>query len=95
MAKKKAVDQDPVIQEIKANIKADNVIMGKEVTLKNLRANKTKKIYLAKNTEAATKEEILKYAGLNGVEVHETNINNEQMGVMCKKPYFVSVLSVN
>lgn len=91
---KKVSEQAPFIGEIKKQLTAGNIVLGTEVTTKLLRKNGIEKVYFASNVNKVTKDEISKYAGLVGVEVEDVSMNNEELGILCKKPFFVSVLSV-
>lgn len=94
MAKKaKSQVEDTNLVEIRKQLGTDNIVLGKDRTLNLLRSNEIEKVFMASNTEAIAKEEIMKFAGLNSVSVETLKLNNEEMGILCKKPFFVSVLS--
>ncbi len=82
--------------ELKKLLKADKLVLGNKVTLKKLRQSETplSQIYIARNCPAEMKDEVEHYAELAGVPVEETNLSNEEIGVLCKKAYFVSVVGV-
>ena len=79
--------------EIKQLIKAGNVIIGTEKTVKSLRLGKVEKVLLSSNCPASVEKSINHYALLNGAEVHKLEYPNDELGVMCKKPFSISVLS--
>ncbi len=81
------------IQDIKKAIKEKKIIIGADITLKKLRIGKLKKIYLASNCRKDTREDIIHYAKLNNVEVINLEKTNEELGILCKKPFSISVLS--
>ncbi|MFC1697226.1 50S ribosomal protein L30e [Nanoarchaeota archaeon] len=80
--------------EIKKIIETEKVVFGKEQTLKNLKINNIKNIYVSSNCPAELKEDINHYSDLNDVKVIELTENNEELGVLCKKPFTISVLSI-
>ena len=74
-------------------LKQEKLIFGKDRTLKLLKNEKLKKVFLASNCDEDTKNEIKKYAKIANVEVIELDIPNEEVGARCKKPFAISVLS--
>lgn len=94
MAKKKTAGQDPVVKELSDELKTKEVFLGTEETLKKLGKGEVSKVYMASNVEEFRKEEVEKYAKLAEIDIVALPLNNEQLGVLCKKPYSVAVLSV-
>lgn len=82
------------IKQIKSVIKTDNVIIGIEETLKALRSNSVKKVFLASNASETMVKDITYYADLAGAEVERLEIPNDELGVVCQKPYSIAVISI-
>ena len=80
--------------EIKKLLKAGNVVLGTERTLKNLRLGKVEKILLSSNVAEKTEKDVNYYAGISNTEVQKLDIPNDELGIVCKKPFSISVLSV-
>ena len=91
MAKKKVSD---LATEIKKLIEQDKLIIGTDLTVKNLKNNKVKKVFLSSNVDELMAEKIKHYCSINDVECVEITQTNEDLGIMCKKPFNISVLSV-
>lgn len=91
----KKTGSDELTKEIKKALKEENVIIGTEITLKNLKQGKIARIYLSSNCQSATKDEISHLAEINKTKIIELGINDEELGVICKKPFSISVLSVS
>ncbi|QQG38752.1 MAG: ribosomal L7Ae/L30e/S12e/Gadd45 family protein [Candidatus Woesearchaeota archaeon] len=70
----------------------ENIIIGTDRVIKGLKNNKIKKVFLASNCKKQTKEDILHYAKLGKIQVVELNIPNEEVGIVCKKPFSISVI---
>ena len=85
---------EPILAEIKQLLGNEKLLVGTEETLKNLKLGKIAKVYLASNCDSQTKKDIEHYASLNGAEVQNLNLNNNELGTVCKKPFSISVLSV-
>lgn len=79
--------------EIKKMLKAGNAVIGTERTIKNLRLGKIQKVLLSSNCPARIENNINYYAGLSGAETHKLDFPNEELSVICKKPFTISVLS--
>ena len=82
------------ISEIKRLVAQDKLTIGTNKVMKSLRAKKMKKIFISNNCPAELESDIDKYAKLSGTEVVKLDIPNEEFGVVCKKPFFVSVAGV-
>ena len=80
--------------EIKKMLKAGNVIIGTERTMKNLRLGKVQKVLVSSNCPADVEKSISYYAGLSGAEIHKLEYPNDELSVMCKKPFSISVLAL-
>ncbi len=80
--------------EIKKLLKTGNLILGTEKTMKNLKLGKVDKIMVSLNCQARVEKEISYYAGLAGAEFQKLDYQNDELGVICKKPFSISVLSV-
>jgi large subunit ribosomal protein L30e len=92
MAEKVFVDRES--EEIKKVIKSGNFIIGSDVGMKSLKLGKTEKVYLASNCNEITKKEAERLARIAKVDVVVLSIPNDDLGVLCKKPFSISMLSV-
>lgn len=90
MAKKKDVDDS--LKELKTKI--NTATIGTDRVMKELKAGNLSTIYLAKNCRADVKGDIEYYASLSDVPVVVLDMDNEELGVFCKKNFFISVLGV-
>jgi len=92
MAKKVAVDKN--IKEIKKFIKTGELVIGTDMTLKNLRRGHIAKVFTASNCNESVKKDLIYYSRLNNAEFVEMQYANEDIGVICKKPFSISVISI-
>jgi ribosomal protein L30E len=90
MAKKQETDQNLI--ELKSKLVDEKVIVGTERVIKMLRVGKLEKVFLAKNCPEEAKEDITKFASLGKVKLELLSLDNEELGVFCKKNFFVSVI---
>ena len=80
--------------EIKKLLKEKNLVIGTERTIKNLKLGKVDKVIITLNCPEKVQKDIKYYAGLGKAEVLKIKYPNEELGVICKKPFAISVLSV-
>jgi len=87
---------DKNLSEIKKLLKesADKIIIGTERALKNLKTGKISAIYVSSNCADLTLEKLEHYAKLSKAKVIKLKYHNDELGVLCKKPFHISVLSV-
>jgi len=80
--------------EIKKMIKSGNVEIGTEKIMKNLRLGRVQKVLVSSNCPARVEKDISYYASLSGAEFHKLEYPNDELSVICKKPFSISVLAV-
>jgi large subunit ribosomal protein L30e len=93
MAKKTAIS--PELTELKSKVKENNVIIGAESVIKALRKRAVKKVFLAANCPNQLRSEIEHYATLVNIPVIHLELNNEDLGIFCKKQFFISVIGIS
>ena len=79
--------------EIKKMIKAGNMVVGTQRTMKSLKLGKVQKVLVSSNCPARVENDISYYAGLSGAEIHKLDYPNDELSVICKKPFSISVLA--
>jgi len=90
----KAEKTDKNISEIRKLLKEKKIIIGKERTLKNLKLGKISKVYLSSNCQEKTSSAVEHYSRLGKASVTKLKYPNDELGILCKKPFSISVLSV-
>lgn len=85
---------EPELVEIKKLLGNENLIIGKERTIKNLKLGKVEKIFLSSNCSADMLSDVENYARQGNVEIVKLNQNNKELGTICKKPFPISMLSL-
>lgn len=92
MAKKTIVDKN--ITEIRKILKTENFVIGADRGIKNLKLGRTEKVFLASNCKEEVQEEVEKLAKLSKVEIIVLKQPNDELGILCKKPFSISMFSV-
>ena len=80
--------------EIKKLIKSKNLVIGNKRTLKNLKLGKVDKVIISSNCPQKDVDNLDYFSGLAKVETIKVPYPNEDLGVICKKPFYISVLSI-
>ena len=80
--------------EIKKMIKSGILVIGTKKTIKSLKLGKVQKVLVSSNCPASVENDINYYAGLNGTEFHKLDYPNDELSVICKKPFSISVLAL-
>ena len=78
--------------EIKKLVKEGKMIIGKEKTLKSLIKGELSEILIASNAEELSMKSFEKYSNLSGVIFTSLDVKNDELGVICQKPFSISVL---
>ncbi len=82
------------LTEIKKMLKLGNLVIGTKKSVKGLRLGHVEKIMLSSNCPAKIEKDINYYAGLAGAEILKLDYPNDELGVICKKPFSISVLAL-
>jgi len=86
---------DKNIAEIRKLLKSKGIVIGTGRTLKNLKLGKVGKVYLSSNCSEKARESIEHYSKLGKAEIVKLKYPNDELGILCKKPFSISVLSVS
>ncbi|MGC9132977.1 MAG: ribosomal L7Ae/L30e/S12e/Gadd45 family protein [Nanopusillaceae archaeon] len=70
------------------------IIVGAKRTIKMIKNGKVEKVFLAKNIPEDIKNDILYYSKIGNFEVEILNYTNEEIGLLLKKPFKISVVSI-
>ena len=82
------------MEDIKKLVKDKKVFIGTEQTLKGLKLGKVSKVFLASNCTDQTRKSVERYAKMAGAEVKLLDVPNDELGIICRKRFFISVMSV-
>ena len=80
--------------EIKKMLKSENLVLGSDEVLKLLRANQLESAYLAKNAPKSVTEDVQRYAELNNASFEVLDVPNDELGVLCKKPFNIAAVGI-
>ncbi|MBI4151686.1 ribosomal L7Ae/L30e/S12e/Gadd45 family protein [Candidatus Woesearchaeota archaeon] len=90
----KEQNQEKELNEVKTEVQKGTIVAGGARVLQFLKEGKLSKVYLARNCPSPLRSDVEHYARLAEVPLVDLEITNEELGVVCKKNFFVSVLGV-
>lgn len=93
MAKKKDVSEE--LKVLRNKVQDGKVVIGLERVMKAVKAKKLEKIFVSSNCPKETVDDLQYYANLSGVEIAQLDLDNEELGVFCRKNFFISVLGIS
>jgi ribosomal protein L30E len=79
------------INELKKTLKEKKPIYGYEVAVKKLKNDELEVIYVADNFDRKT--ELLRLGHVYSTKVVELKEDNNELGVVCRKPFSIAVIS--
>ena len=82
------------LQELVKALKEKNIVFGANETIKNLKRGNVKKVFLASNCPRKTIKDVEYYAKLGKVEIIKLEQPNDELSLICKKSYPVTVVSI-
>ena len=91
-AKTESVKQ---ILEIKELVNSGNAIIGNNKVLNAIKNGNVQRVLLAKNAPEELKSDAKYYANLANIEFVELEQDNEELGVICKKNFFIAIIGVS
>ncbi len=90
MAKKQIIGK-----EVKELIKNKNLIIGTKRTMRYLKLGKIEKVYLSSNCKEDIKTDFEYYKKITPITIIQLKYPNDELGILCKKPFSISVLSIS
>ncbi|HLC56189.1 MAG TPA: ribosomal L7Ae/L30e/S12e/Gadd45 family protein [Candidatus Nanoarchaeia archaeon] len=79
------------IENLKKALKEEKLIYGKDETLKKIKSGKVSEVFLSSNCPKELKEDILHYSKIANIKVDQLDVPNDELGIICKKPFSISV----
>ena len=79
------------IAEIKKHISDKKLVLGTKQVIKNAKLGKLEKIFVTSNCPENVKNDVNYYSEISGCKIEKLNIPNDELGVICKKQFSVSL----
>jgi ribosomal protein L30E len=82
------------VDEIKKMLKSKVLIIGADRVLKALKNKELAKVFIASNAPESFVKDVDYYATISKVEVEKLSIPNDELGVVCKKPFSIASIGM-
>jgi large subunit ribosomal protein L30e len=82
------------MDELKLGLKNNNLIIGTKRTIKAIRTGEVSKVFMASNCPDMLAEDVEHYCGLTDIPIEKLEADCNELGSVCKKPFFVSVVGI-
>jgi len=81
--------------EITNALSDKKLVIGTDAVIKGLKKETLTKVFLSSNTPEIVKMDVDHYAKLTGVKVVQLEVTNEEIGELCKKKFFISIVAIS
>ncbi len=89
---KETVDKNVAL--IRKLVATKGLIIGTERVVKALKLDLIEKVFIASNCTERIEEDLEYYCKLTKAKVVKLNYPNDELGVVCKKPFSISVIGI-
>ncbi len=87
-------NSETALDEIKKLLKTKKLILGSERTIKGLKTGKIFKVVYSLNCPQDIKSDIEQYCSIGNIDAVRLDIENDELGIICKKPFSISVIGI-
>lgn len=88
-------ETDAKLLALKGLLQKGATLYGSQTVLRQLKSGTSlHQVYIAKNCLASVKKELENYARMRNIPVVELELTAEELGVLCKKNFFVAVVGI-
>ncbi len=82
------------VLEIKELIASGNAVIGNNKVIASIKDGSVQRVLLAKNAPQELKDDAKYYANLANIELVQLEQDNEELGIICKKNFFIAIIGV-
>lgn len=79
---------------LKVKAQEKKIVIGTKQVLQGLRTKSLSRVIVAQNCPARVKQDIIRYATLVQIPVTSARQSNEELGIVCKKNFFISAVGI-
>lgn len=77
---------------VKEGLSSGKLVIGLNSVLRGLRSGELVRVLVSRNAPVSVVEDLRFYSGLCGVEFSVFSGDSKELGVVCRKPFLVSVV---
>ncbi len=93
MAKKKEINED--VAKIKKALEDKRLVIGSNRLLKGLKTGQLEEVFITSNCPESLKSNLTNYTKMDNKKVIGIEITNEELGILCKKPFSINVVGIS
>ena len=82
------------IDEVKKIVAEGKAVIGTKEVLKGLKKNTIEKVFISLNCPVSVKKDLQHYASIADAEVVALKQPNDELGIVCKKQFSISVMGL-
>lgn len=82
------------LAELRKQVQGGKLVVGTAAVMRLLKHEKLGRVFAASNCPDDVKAGLKNYCSLSSCELLELAVPNEELGVLCKKPFSISVVGV-
>lgn len=81
-------------KDLKTLLKEDKLIIGKDITFKSIKRGDLKRVVLSSNCPEEVLDDLEYYNKISPLTIERVDSSNEELGILCKKPFSVAVIGI-
>lgn len=78
-------------EDLKKLAEGNKLLLGTQATVKGLKQGRIARVFISSNCPKDVRDDLIHYKKVSEVELEEIGMTNEEFGVLCKKPFSISV----
>lgn len=82
------------LAELRKHVQSGKLAIGTKEVNKLLKLNKLTKVFVAANCQNSVKENLKSYCAAPECQLVELAVPNDELGVLCRKPFSIAVVGV-
>ena len=80
--------------DVRKYLKEKKLVIGTKETFSELRLGKLQSVLLSSNCPEGVKRDFERFCNISGCKIEQLAIPNDELGVLCRKQFSVSVLGL-
>ncbi|MEK6837676.1 MAG: ribosomal L7Ae/L30e/S12e/Gadd45 family protein [Nanoarchaeota archaeon] len=82
------------LAQLRKHVQGGKLVLGTEEAVKLLKLNGLARVFVAANCPEPVRENIRRYCTASDCELVELPVPNDELGILCKKPFSVAVVGI-
>ncbi|MBI2145304.1 ribosomal L7Ae/L30e/S12e/Gadd45 family protein [Candidatus Woesearchaeota archaeon] len=82
------------IAELRKQVQGGKLVMGTSAVTRLLKSDRLSRVFAASNCPEEVANEVRQLCSSTGTELVQLPVPNDELGVLCKKPFSISLVGV-